>query len=198
MANNFTSSPVKGKMLGAMFVGVIFAAVVGAVYWQKYGGSANPATPPKNEEVVCVQMIQLARNPQTGEERIFSTPCEVPAGWEKINEVSESAMWQAYSSEEFGFEIKLPDMWNGYKVAKQQLGSAFGSPTILKFTVKTAAPMQIMIYPILNWNDLTQENKDKVVFITNNDEYVFTYTAPEDLSADFEVPKVIATFKFIE
>jgi hypothetical protein len=32
---------------------------------------------------VCIQVITPARNPKTGECRNFSTPCDVPAGWEK-------------------------------------------------------------------------------------------------------------------
>lgn len=32
----------------------------------------------------CIQVITRARNPQTGEEKDFPTPCDVPEGWEKI------------------------------------------------------------------------------------------------------------------
>ena len=34
---------------------------------------------------ICAQVITRARNPQTGEERDFPTPCSVPAGWEIIH-----------------------------------------------------------------------------------------------------------------
>ncbi|MDO8492168.1 MAG: hypothetical protein Q7S34_00815 [bacterium] len=33
---------------------------------------------------LCVQVITPARNPQTGEVRNFSTPCDVPEGWEVV------------------------------------------------------------------------------------------------------------------
>ena len=33
---------------------------------------------------VCIQVIQPARNPETGQIREFPTPCDVPAGWENI------------------------------------------------------------------------------------------------------------------
>jgi hypothetical protein len=33
----------------------------------------------------CIQVITPARNPLTGECRTFSTPCEVPDGWEKVS-----------------------------------------------------------------------------------------------------------------
>lgn len=32
----------------------------------------------------CIQMIQPAKNPKTGEVRDFPTPCDVPVGWEKV------------------------------------------------------------------------------------------------------------------
>lgn len=36
------------------------------------------------EGVVCIQVITPARNPDTGDIREFSTPCDVPEGWETI------------------------------------------------------------------------------------------------------------------
>lgn len=33
----------------------------------------------------CIQVIQDAKNPETGEIRAFATPCDVPLGWEKVN-----------------------------------------------------------------------------------------------------------------
>jgi hypothetical protein len=33
----------------------------------------------------CIQVIQKARNPKTGEVREFATPCDVPEGWEKLS-----------------------------------------------------------------------------------------------------------------
>ena len=38
----------------------------------------------KDEGVVCIQVITPARNPETGEIHEFPTPCDVPEGWEKI------------------------------------------------------------------------------------------------------------------
>ena len=42
--------------------------------------TVNPE-PPK----ICPAVIQAARNPLTGECRLFPTPCEVPAGWVKVS-----------------------------------------------------------------------------------------------------------------
>jgi len=37
------------------------------------------------KDVVCAQVITPAKNPSTGECKEFSTPCEVPSGWVKVN-----------------------------------------------------------------------------------------------------------------
>lgn len=34
----------------------------------------------------CIQVITAAKNPKTGEEREFPTPCDVPVSWQKITE----------------------------------------------------------------------------------------------------------------
>jgi hypothetical protein len=39
------------------------------------------ASPP----VACIQVLAPARNPLTGECRIFPTPCDVPAGWQTVS-----------------------------------------------------------------------------------------------------------------
>lgn len=43
----------------------------------------------EDEEEVCVQIITPACNPLTGECRKFPTPCDVPAGWKKIEAKEE-------------------------------------------------------------------------------------------------------------
>ncbi|MDP3918198.1 MAG: hypothetical protein Q8Q30_03430 [Candidatus Woesebacteria bacterium] len=40
------------------------------------------------EPPVCIQVITPAKNPKTGECKEFPTPCDVPAGWEKVNKCS--------------------------------------------------------------------------------------------------------------
>jgi len=32
----------------------------------------------------CIQVLQEARNPITGQVKVFPTPCDVPLGWKKI------------------------------------------------------------------------------------------------------------------
>ena len=42
--------------------------------------------PESKEDRICIQVITPARNPQTGEVRDFPTPCDVPEGWEVVQE----------------------------------------------------------------------------------------------------------------
>jgi len=45
--------------------------------------------------------------------------------------------WQTYTNSEYGFEVKLPDSWNGYSVEKQQwTGWAVSGNDIKYFGVK--------------------------------------------------------------
>jgi hypothetical protein len=41
------------------------------------------ATEPANQ--ACIQVTTEARNPTTGEQKVFPTPCDVPEGWIVVN-----------------------------------------------------------------------------------------------------------------
>lgn len=90
-----------------------------------YGYNQNfwPFELEKKEEA-CIQVITSARDPKTGRQGLFPTPCDVPNGWEIIqqNTLDESSLtapptstpfsqtdssnWTLYEDEERGFEIK--------------------------------------------------------------------------------------------
>jgi hypothetical protein len=47
----------------------------------KLGGVTLTPAPP----VACIQVLAPARNPLTGECRVFPTPCDIPDGWERTS-----------------------------------------------------------------------------------------------------------------
>lgn len=73
---------MRNKILGYVFLGLVFAAVAAGVYWYEYV-SGNKGNNGNNREI-CIQVVTRARNLQTGEEKDFPTPCDVPDEWEKI------------------------------------------------------------------------------------------------------------------
>ncbi len=75
------------RMLKNVAIVVLLAALAGVGYlvWnQKEVPLETQNLPVKNEPEVCIQVITPARNPETGEIREFPTPCDVPEGWELI------------------------------------------------------------------------------------------------------------------
>ncbi|MBI2971063.1 MAG: beta-propeller domain-containing protein [Candidatus Aenigmarchaeota archaeon] len=51
-----------------------------------------PAAPRPPENTFCIQVIQPARNPETGECKEFPTPCDVPEDWEPVDSCNGPAM----------------------------------------------------------------------------------------------------------
>lgn len=86
-------------------MGLVFAAAVALAYWYRYDRSNK-----SDRSELCIQVVQKARNPQTGEVKDFPTPCDVPEGWEKIepDQLNETSSWKIYRSEKHSFELKYP------------------------------------------------------------------------------------------
>ncbi len=63
---------------------VIVAAAVGAWWLWPMAEVPNIAPAPEIEAELCAQVITPARNPASGEIREFPTPCDVPEGWEEV------------------------------------------------------------------------------------------------------------------
>lgn len=47
----------------------------------------TPSQNSKNPQL-CIQVITSAKDPKSGQCRDFPTPCDVPAGWEKVQKCS--------------------------------------------------------------------------------------------------------------
>ncbi len=66
-----------------LIIGALLVAVAGLVYVTYY--PQKVAEVPDNEhKEMCAHVITPARNPETGDIREFPTPCDVPDGWELI------------------------------------------------------------------------------------------------------------------
>ncbi|MEK7531148.1 MAG: hypothetical protein AAB573_04770 [Patescibacteria group bacterium] len=72
---------------------VLLIIVAGWLAYSQYGGDLwpqNALVPPtattteQDNMEVCIQVVTSARNPMDGEIREFPTPCDVPPGWDVI------------------------------------------------------------------------------------------------------------------
>lgn len=73
----------KNIVIGALIVavGVLFYIH----YWPLAGQPVkNSVTATTTEPQICAQVITPARDPQTGTIKEFPTPCDVPNGWEVV------------------------------------------------------------------------------------------------------------------
>lgn len=124
---------------------------------------------------------------------------------------------QIYRNDKFGFELQLTDAWKGYKVFSSEGSQGVGAPTYLQFILPTVdktkcvidvtdevcgyvAPFSIIV--IAKDRDNTSMVDGKIGEYKGNVYYYSIYThfnpLPEDLaSKNFEIPKIISTFKFI-
>lgn len=67
------------------FLGLLLLAVAGVLLLKNGlpGRSVSYEVPPE-EDQACIQVITRAKNPATGEEQDFPTPCDVPDNWQVV------------------------------------------------------------------------------------------------------------------
>ena len=132
-----------------------------------------------------------------------------------VKTTNETSDWKTYVNPELGFRITLTDAWKGYKVFSSQGSQGVGAPTYLQFSMPTSdktkcvmsvtdevcgyvAPFTIIIIA----KDRSVSTVDgKITEDKNNAYYYSLYNhfneLPNDLNKiDFEIPKIISTFKF--
>lgn len=71
-----------GLKYGTGFVGKSTRAKLN----QLYGCETTKSVPAQE----CIQVVTLAKNPTTGKCKKFSTPCDIPSGWQKVNSCLDS------------------------------------------------------------------------------------------------------------
>lgn len=123
------------------------------------------------------------------------------------------AEWKTYKNEKLGFEIQLTDVWKDYMVKVDDGSQGEGGSQSVKFYVPTtdsvysgdiqgyASPFVITAYIKSLWETISKEEPRTATYIGEKGMYVYTYSQwqdpPRDLAGkDFEVPKIISTFKF--
>lgn len=117
-----------------------------------------------------------------------------------------------YVNSEYNFQLTLTNAWKNYKVFISQGSQGVGAPTYLEFSLITSDKSR----NVMNVTDeifgyaaplaITIISKDRNyqgigVKITEDNENTYYYTINKDLPTDlrginFEIPKVISTFKF--
>lgn len=73
----------------------------------------------------CIQVIQSARNPETGECKDFPTPCDVPSGWKAVDSCQNTSLSKIFLTAEKNNNGEILLNWqiegsapNGFKIAK--------------------------------------------------------------------------------
>ncbi len=75
---------VKNLVIAALGIALIALAFVYSTKDPGVSPTPLPPAPHVEEPRMCAQVITPARNPDTSEIREFPTPCDVPEGWEVI------------------------------------------------------------------------------------------------------------------
>lgn len=75
---------VKNLIIAVLGVGLIVLAYLYTAASPKGVGTELPSTGDTTKEQLCAQVITPALNPETGDITEFPTPCDVPPGWEVI------------------------------------------------------------------------------------------------------------------
>ncbi|MFH1111584.1 MAG: hypothetical protein V1712_00750 [Patescibacteria group bacterium] len=125
----------------------------------------------------------------------------------------DTTNWQTYRNEKYGFEVPLTDAWKGFKVETDIVGVEkdienivflvpYTCPPNIDKCYQWISPFYIQVFSITGWEKLRQErNIKEPLIIEQNSDHFFTLRQddlPKDIKVDFEVSKVISTFKFIE
>ncbi len=71
----------KHQYLWLVVAALLLIVIVASVYWWKEIKETN-----ESQSQLCSQITTTAKNPETGEVKIFSSSCEIPKGWVEVNE----------------------------------------------------------------------------------------------------------------
>ncbi|MCX6780161.1 MAG: hypothetical protein NT034_03210 [Candidatus Magasanikbacteria bacterium] len=114
---------------------------------------------------------------------------------------------QLYKNNKYGFELTLPNIWQGYNVANRTLdfGNAGKSDSIdFGLPAQKDGLFNISVHTKKQWENIQKEEGPKPEYLAENNLYVFSwsqaqYAANSEMEKRLkEVKDIIKTFKFIK
>lgn len=123
---------------------------------------------------------------------------------------NEASGWKTYTNTKYGFELKFPSNWSGYKVGAERKLTDGGTSISFDFPftingTKTYynSAFQIIIYPISVWPSVQLSDGSKPLKLTENNNYIYSYAIGQDLggnsqleTAASDMNSILSTFKF--
>lgn len=168
------------------------------------------------DQIMCIQVITPAKNPKTGEIKEFSTPCDVPSGWEVISQNSiqdETAEWKTYRNEDYGVEFKYPSDWFGPRQEVVDLGGpiifqsadpinnahGIGLPSVGNMWVEVSKGCNAKIISDDFVAESYPDTFDKNVCVGSYHIYLGLWQADPNLEQNKNIlNQILSTFKFID
>ena len=97
-------------MLGTIGLAAALATAAGAWYF---------LSPNQEDNGTCAQVLTDARDPSTGKIETFSTPCDVPEGWDRLETDHErfnkgTELWTRYRNDDLGIRFEYRIEPDGY------------------------------------------------------------------------------------
>ncbi len=156
--------------------------------------------------------LNTAKGPVTTEESLPQEGLPV-SNLESGSEITRYGDTYIYTNSEFGFKLAFTKAWEGLN-PRTLGGSEFSLKSIYmqvpvvycneapdpKTGTCYASPMIVSVYSKSQW-DAVSQGALKPTFIAENADYVFAYATWQDAPAgmeqlDFQIPSVIASFRF--
>jgi hypothetical protein len=191
LINNKKSMNQKGNvnLLVVALVGII-VILLGTVIYLLASKNSDPIVynPIINEPVATDEPI-------TKDEPITSTPTQ-----------DEIVDWKTYKNDKYGFELKFPKSWEGFKTKNRELNwGIYGKSDSIDFGFKKQESLfNTSFLTIEQWDKIKLDEGPKPIYINRNNEFVFVYGIAQD-AVDQDIASkmkdasgIISTFKFTE